>query len=574
MKGESIAIYAGKRKPCQISKEEKVDPADEDNQNKKPKTFQIVGKERTYENVFLKTGLYEELKKADELHSRFCSCVLHYSVWYKYFNKNWKNKVATSAFSKNWCKDCQNYIDASTAWNKTVKSHSPKQQQSETFKKAEANWKQKEAQWLKHIEHAQVERKSHECLRELAKVGKIRLICFDFKTTLVLPYWGYRCSPRAVYYMSRMNVYLFGVVDETANGFTGYIYPENLVDSLNKPTKKGSSHVIAMMYLHLLQSGLTEIERTQDRDLYFTADNCSGQNKNQYMLQFLCMAIEVGWADNVYLSFMVPGHTKFSPDRWFGLIGKHILNLDAWNIKDLVNNVSAALKHQQIVKDITNEDCINFKPFLKQHYKKPDFAVSEEYHFWFSKDHKGCVRVKSNDNQQWSEPHKLRKTVGNVNLDITALPKFNLIPLSKDRIKTMRECKQLIDSPATLDYEDQWDIWDPPLFEIQQIVESRIRNGVTEYKVKFKDLPTQKLSQDKHDEWIAATDLVSSKRMLSSWKGEVKACNKILKIHEFKDGKLHVQWDGWPKKQDWTWETESAVKQLDKKLYSMFVTPK
>lgn len=258
------------------------------------KVYHIVGKERTFENVFMKTSLYKEMGKADKLHSSFCPCVLHYSVWYKYFNKSWKNKVASAALSKNWCEACQNYIDASTLWNKTKKSYSAKQQQSSTYQKLENEWKEKEAAWIQHIEHAQAERKAHECLRELAKAGKIWLICFDFKTTLVLPYWGYHCSPRAVYYMARMNAYLFGLVDEAANSFTGYVYPENLVDSKDKPTKKGSSHVIAMLYAYLQKNGLTDPNRTEDRDLYFAADNCSGQNKNQFVLQFMCMAIGMG----------------------------------------------------------------------------------------------------------------------------------------------------------------------------------------------------------------------------------------------------------------------------------------
>lgn len=543
-------------------------------ESKKQKTYQIVGKERTYENVFLKTGLYKEISNADVLHSRFCPCVLHYSVWYKYFNKSWKNKVATSAFSKNWCDKCQQYIDASTAWNKIRKSYSAKQQQTEAFKIAEQKWKQEEEKWLRHIEHARAERKSHECLRELAKAGKIRLICFDFKTTLVLPYWGYHCSPRPVHYMSRMNVYLFGIVDETTDTFAGYIYPENFVDSTIKPTKKGSSHVITMLYLHLLQSGLTNPERESDRDLYFAADNCSGQNKNQYVLQFLCMATEEDWADNIYLSFMVPGHTKFSPDRWFGLLGKHIIGLDAWNLNDLLYNVSAAFKHQQPIKDITNEDCVNFKPFLKQHYKKPNFPVGEQYHFWFSKEHKGCVRVRSSGDQEWSAPHKLRKTTGNLDLDISKLPKFVLIPLSKERIQTMREIKKLLTTEVTLDYEDKWDAWDPPLFEIKEILDGRSRNNITEYKVKFKDADNKKLSLDKHDEWIPASDLVSAKRMINSWKGGIKLCDKLQKIHKEENGKLLVEWKGWPKQQDWTWEAENIVKQLNSNMYSRFIAKK
>lgn len=261
----------------------------------------------------------------------------------------------------------------------------------------------------------------------------------------------------------------------------------------------------------------------------------------------------MGWADNIYFSFEVPGHTKFGPDRWFGLIGKHIISVDAWNINDLINNISAALKHQQHISDFTQEDCINFKPALKEHYKKPDFAVSEEYHFWFSSQHKGSVRFKSHTSQpEWSEPHRLRESVGKLKVKIAELPKFCLIPLSKERIKTMRDCKQLLNSNAKLDVEESWDLWDPPLCEIDSILECRIRNGLTEYKVKFSNSAYA-------NEWKTSTELVNATKLIKSWKGEVKKCSHIKKVHEADGELLLVQWHGWPNKQDWSWEERMTV---------------
>ena len=49
------------------------------------------------------------------------------------------------------------------------------------------------------------------------------------------------------------------------------------------------------------------------------SDNCVGQNKNNMVMQYLMWRIIAGLNDTVELSFMLVGHTKFAPDRFFGL---------------------------------------------------------------------------------------------------------------------------------------------------------------------------------------------------------------------------------------------------------------
>ena len=54
--------------------------------------------------------------------------------------------------------------------------------------------------------------------------------------------------------------------------------------------------------------------------MYLTADNCVGQNKNNALIQYLMYRVLTGLHTNIELSFLVVGHTKFSPDGYFGLI--------------------------------------------------------------------------------------------------------------------------------------------------------------------------------------------------------------------------------------------------------------
>ena len=43
-------------------------------------------------------------------------------------------------------------------------------------------------------------------------------------------------------------------------------------------------------------------------------DNCSGQNKNRFLMYYMMYRILAGLHDDVVVSFLPVGHTKFSPD--------------------------------------------------------------------------------------------------------------------------------------------------------------------------------------------------------------------------------------------------------------------
>ena len=54
--------------------------------------------------------------------------------------------------------------------------------------------------------------------------------------------------------------------------------------------------------------------------MHLHADNCVGQNKNNTMLHYLMWRVLVGLHKRIVFSFLVVGHTKFSPDWCFVLL--------------------------------------------------------------------------------------------------------------------------------------------------------------------------------------------------------------------------------------------------------------
>lgn len=46
------------------------------------------------------------------------------------------------------------------------------------------------------------------------------------------------------------------------------------------------------------------------RNVCVNMDNCTGQNKNRFVIAFLSELVRIGRFDTIYLKFMMPGHTK------------------------------------------------------------------------------------------------------------------------------------------------------------------------------------------------------------------------------------------------------------------------
>jgi len=77
---------------------------------------------------------------------------------------------------------------------------------------------------------------------------------------------------------------------------------------------KGANAIIISMLHHFFQVyGLGETV------VHLHADNCSGQNKNQYMMQYLAWRV-LSQKHKITLSFLPVGHTKFFPDAGFGML--------------------------------------------------------------------------------------------------------------------------------------------------------------------------------------------------------------------------------------------------------------
>ena len=79
-------------------------------------------------------------------------------------------------------------------------------------------------------------------------------------------------------------------------------------------SSKGSNAVISYLHHYFENYGLGE------KEVHLHCDNCSGQNKNRYVLAYLMWRVTTGRHKSISLNFLITGHTKFAPDWCFGLL--------------------------------------------------------------------------------------------------------------------------------------------------------------------------------------------------------------------------------------------------------------
>ena len=105
-----------------------------------------------------------------------------------------------------------------------------------------------------------------------------------------------------------------------------------------------------------------------------------------------------GLHEQITLSFMLPGHTKFSPDLYFGLLKHRFRRSVVSCLDDMVATVEASSQYNtaQLVayKDGTRfVQFYDWKTFLGSHFKKIR-GIKEYHHFNITSNCPGSVCVK------------------------------------------------------------------------------------------------------------------------------------------------------------------------------------
>jgi len=209
---------------------------------------------------------------------------------------------------------------------------------------------------------------------------------WDFAQQVYYPYEDQQVGP--IYFKIPRKAQLFGVCCEGMPRQVNYLIDE--ADFLDK----GSNTVISLLDHFFAVLGLGETHA------YLSADNCVGQNKNNSLLHYLLFRTMVGLHEQIDLSFMIVGHTKFAPDGYFGRIKYRYRRAKVYTYQHMADLINSSSPNGQNVCQTYRDDAgqKNFayrqwSTWLSKYFKNLPNITKYQH---FSLDHKkpGFVVVK------------------------------------------------------------------------------------------------------------------------------------------------------------------------------------
>ncbi|XP_031553742.1 uncharacterized protein LOC116290781 [Actinia tenebrosa] len=192
-------------------------------------------------------------------------------------------------------------------------------------------------------------------------------------------------QPGPIYFKVPRKCGLFGICFEGIPRQVNYLI-DKAVD-----TGKGANTVISCVHDFFTSHGAGET------NVQVHADNCGGQNKNNYVIWYYCLRVLCGQHHSILYSFLIAGHTKFSPDWCFGLLKQSFRRRYVSSLFDSLEAVDkSTVSGVNIGKLCGLHDgnvlvpVYDWVSFFKQYFKKIK-GISKFHHFRFSKEHPGVV---------------------------------------------------------------------------------------------------------------------------------------------------------------------------------------
>jgi len=160
---------------------------------------------------------------------------------------------------------------------------------------------------------------------------------------------------------------------------------------------KGANSIISMLHHFFHHHGFGETTA------HLHADNCSGQNKNRYMMYYLMWRVLTGLHKEIKISFLPVGHTKFAPDWCFGLFKQKFRRMKIDSLDDIASAVrtSSVVNIPQLVGTLDGRCLVttyNWSEHFGEHTIKTALkGIKQIQHFRFTSTSPGTVFVKKSN---------------------------------------------------------------------------------------------------------------------------------------------------------------------------------
>lgn len=221
---------------------------------------------------------------------------------------------------------------------------------------------------------------------------------FDFMQNLAIP--NFADITKDMYFFSLRNIYVFSIRDDGEGKQFNYLYDEG-------DGGKGANYVISMLFYFLRQRQ----QHSATMIVHLHADNCSGQNKNNMVMQFFLLLAYLGFLKHTELKFMIRGHTHCTIDGGHGIIKKEWRKRTVFCIEQAAQVIQesspiAGTQHAVILKP---ECFFDWERLLTKFFKKlPNLLSFQEFEMDATRP--GIIRYRKHQRQSWKETSLFKKT--------------------------------------------------------------------------------------------------------------------------------------------------------------------
>ena len=211
---------------------------------------------------------------------------------------------------------------------------------------------------------------------------------FDFAQQVHYP--SNPMQPGPIYFKTSHKCAIFGIMCEAIPQQVNYLIDEA------SDVGKGANTTISFVHHFFEHHGLGETS------VHLHANNCSGQNKNNYFVWYLAWRTILQLHLSVRYSFLIAGHMKFAPDRCFAIIKKSYKQnyiSSIYEFANMVKSSSSGINKAQLVG--THDGTVivpvyDWCSYLEQYFKRlPN--IKSYHHFRFNKDEPGRIYFKESD---------------------------------------------------------------------------------------------------------------------------------------------------------------------------------
>ena len=193
------------------------------------------------------------------------------------------------------------------------------------------------------------------------------VVSADYQMGKLIPYWGYSPQPGSTYYLQKLNHDVFGIVNHANNSSTVYLFDERV-------GPKNTDHTVSYLldWIYKLPEWVKRV--------HIFLDNTSSTNKNCYLMAWACELIQQQKVSFLRVSFLIAGHTKFSPDQLFSKIAQSYNRSDVFTTLELKEIVS---RYADVIID-NGEIVCDWRSSMTKYSKLP--GIRSLHDFIFTKD--------------------------------------------------------------------------------------------------------------------------------------------------------------------------------------------